>query len=257
MKKKSIISLSLVVVLAAAAGIYFYYQKEQYNIIHLSEGDLTEAVYGLGKVKSNNRFEVIVGVISTVTARYVHEGDFVKKGQPLIRFDDALFSAPFSGTVTYAKLYTGETAVPHVPVLRLEDLTNRYIELSLEQQSILRVRENQVAKVSFESLRGKVLVGKVASIYSREDEFLVRIEVENLDPQILPGMTADVTIEIGSIKNALLIPLTAIRNGMVTVRRGRGWEKVKVDVGHVDGLFAEIKKGSLQPNDEVRVKKEK
>ena len=196
------------------------------------------------------------GVISTVTNRYVNEGELVDKGNPLIKFDEgALFRAPFKGTITFTSLYPGETAVPHIPILRMEDLNNCYIELSLEQQSILRVRVGQSAKVSFESIRGKILQGKVAAIFPREDEFLARISVEGLDSGILPGMTADVTIEIGAIRDATLIPLAAVTNGMITIRKNGHWHKVKVDVGHIDGFFAEIKSGLLSTDDEIRIKK--
>ncbi|MGZ3695484.1 MAG: efflux RND transporter periplasmic adaptor subunit [Bdellovibrionota bacterium] len=254
LKKTALIAISLIILLAAGT---VYFRLQQYDVIHPTHGDITEAVYGLGKVKSDQRFEVIVGVISTVTNRFVAEGDFVKKGAPLIEFDHhALFRAPFDGTVTLAALYPGETALPHVPTLRLEDLRNRYIELSLEQQAALRVRKGQGAKVSFESLRGHVLTGKVTALYPREDEFLARIFVPDLEGSILPSMTADVSVEIGQIHNALLIPLKSVQNGMVTVLKNNHWQKVKVDVGHVDGLSAEITGGVLSPNDALRIRKE-
>lgn len=241
--------------------IYIGFEKiraRQFEIIHPIKGNITEAVYGLGKVKSNNRFEVIIGVISTVTKLYVNEGDYVKKNDPLIKLNDtALFRAPFDGTVTLADLFDGETALPSKPILRVEDLNNCYIELSLEQQSILNVKVGQKAKVSFESLRGEVLDGQVTSIFPREDEFLARISVKNLQKNILPGMTADVTIEVGSIENALLVPLAAVRNGIVSVFRDGHWQKLKIDVGHVDGQFAEIKGEVLTVNDQIRLKVEK
>lgn len=247
--------IGLLVVAAIAGTLFLSWRKNQFQIVHPRVGDLTEAVYGLGKVKSQNRYEVIIGVINTVKQRFVNEGDFVRKGSPLIQFEDnVVFKAPFNGTVTLAKLYPGETALPQTPLMRVEDLTRKFIELSLEQQSILRVRPGQPAKITFESLRGQVLNGWVTSIYPSEDEFLTRIDVKNLEDNILPGMTADVSIEIGSIKNATLVPLSAVVNGTVLLRRGHRWEKLKVEVDHVDGNWAEIQGGLLTPEDELRVK---
>ena len=252
MHKKSIILATLVFVLGILV-LFFFLRRSPYQIVNPHKGDLTEAVYGLGKVKSKSRYEVIVGVISTVRERFVNEGDLVEKGAPLIKTEEqATFRAPFRGTVTFVGHYEGETAVPSVPILRLEDLSNCEIELSLEQQSILRVKVGQPAKISFESLRGKILPGKVTAIFPREDEFLTRIAVEGLDATILPGMTADVTIEIGTIHDATLVPLAAVQNGMVNVRREGRWQKIKVDVGHIDGLSAEIKNGTLTTQDEIR-----
>ena len=99
-----------------------------------------------------------------------------------------------------------------------------------------------------------MLQGKVSAIYSRGDEFVTRVEVEGLAPNILPGMTADVSVEIGNIKNALLIPLRSIENGLVTLRRNGKWEKKKIEIGHIDGSLAEVLGNFLKPEDEIRVR---
>lgn len=254
MKLKRVVIISILIAISVST-ISYYFLRTKYNIVHPHKGNIVEAVYGLGRVKSNKRFEIKLGVVSTVSDRFVYEGQVVDQGAPLIRFDDqVVFRAPFKGTVTYASLFKGETVAPHVAILRLEDLNDRFIELSLEQQSILRVKVGQPALISFESLRRKNLKGKVSAIFPREDEFLVRITVDGLDENILPGMTADVAIEIGDVKDALLVPLAAVKNGMISIKKDGHWEKVKVEIGHIDGSYAEILDQSLTPNDEIRVK---
>lgn len=254
MKTKWYLISGLILVFVSAL-IYERYQQKSFEVARPFTGNITEAVYGLGKVKSAKRFEVIVGVMSTVTRRFVNEGDSVKKGDPLVEMGEGtLFKAPFNGTVTLALLYEGETAVPGVPHFRVEDLKNRYIEVSLEQQASLRIKPGLIAKVSLESLRGNTLNGIVQTIFPRENEFLTRIAVDGLDDSVLPGMSADVSIEIGKIENAVLVPLRAVQNGMITVKRNGRWEKIKVEVSHVDGLNAEIKNSNLTPQDEIRIK---
>lgn len=256
MKKKRFYIVAFTIVFAVVGMAAFYYLNlQKYSVIHPERGNINEAVYGLGKVKSTNRYEVIAGIISTVTKRYVNEGDVVEKGAALIQLNEqAVFRAPFKGTITYANLYVGETAIPNIPVMRLEDLNQKYIELSLEQQSMLRVKLNQPALVSFESLRGKVLSGKVAALFPRQDEFIVRIMVDELDENILPGMTADVSIHIGEIKGAMTLPLSAIKSGMIIIKRDGHWEKVKAEIGQIDGLSAEIKSPPLSEQDSIRLK---
>lgn len=249
------ISLAILFILAAIAAVAF--RARGYAVVNPKRGEITEAVYGLGKVKSNQRYEVIVGVVSTVKKRFVNEGDQVEKGKQLIELEDnAIFRAPFSGAITLAAVYPGETALPHVPILRMESLSERYIELSLEQQAAIRVKVGQAAKISFESLRGKVLRGRVSSLYPRENEFIARISVDSLEENILPGMTADVSVEIGKINNALLVPAKALQNGLVLVKTNGKWEKRKVEIGHIDGLNAEVLGNSLSPSDEIRIKEE-
>lgn len=253
MKKKWVYLLGLIIFFLLA-GFSFYWRAQNYRIVYPERANITEAVYGLGKVKSANRYEVIPGVISTVTKRYVNEGDVVEKGAPLIKLNEqTIFRAPFRGTVTSALLYEGETALPNVAVLRVEDLDQKYIELSLEQQAMLRVKINQSAQVSFESLRGKKLNGKVGAIFPRSDEFIVNVKVDGLEANILPGMTADVTIHIGEIKNALTLPIAAVKNGVIILKKEGRWKKVKADIGQIDGLAVEIKAPPLSEQDQIRI----
>lgn len=248
--------ISILAILALILG--FYFLKKSPEFVHPKVTDVTEAVYGLGKVKSHKRFEVIIGVLSTVERLSVEEGDMVKKGQSLIQFEShPPVAAPFEGTVTMIRSRVGETAIPNVPILRLEDLRDRYVELALEQEAALRIRQGQVAKISFETIRGKVLQGKVTSLYSREDEFIALIDVPELDPGVLPGMTADVSVEIGKIHQATVIPVSAVSEGMVTVKRRGLWKKEAVELGHVDGLYVEVKGNSLTPADQVRIPEKK
>lgn len=252
MKKYFSIGLGLLALLIASLVISPF--QKNWEIVHPSRGELEEAVYSLGKVKTDRRYDVIIGVLSTVQKIFVKEGDTVKVGQELIKLESSgLFRAPFAGIVTLVSANEFQTVTPNVPLLRVEDLKERYLELSLEQETALRVRVGQKARISFESLRGEVLSGVVSSIFSRQDEFLVRIQVEGLSPEVLPGMTADVVIEVGKISNALLIPIKAIQNGMVTVKRGQWWKKEKIAIGHANGLFAEVLDNSLSTEDQVKI----
>lgn len=258
MQRKTVyILIALLLVVSGAAATFYFNYKRSYEVIHPVKGSLLEAVYGLGKVKSERHYEVIVGVISTIKHLHIREGSFVKKGLPLITFDSgAVFRAPFSGTVTVANLQEGATALPGVAIMRIEDLSDLYIEVALEQQAIARVRAGQKVKILFESLRGDSIEGTVTAVFPKDDEFLTHISFPpQKDLNILPGMSADTSIEIGKIEDALMIPLKAIQNGMVSVKRDGKWKKLKVEIDHIDGLFGEVKGNLLTTNDEIQIKK--
>lgn len=254
---KSIKILIVVLIIAGvSAGAYFFYSQKNFEVVHPKRGNITEAIYGLGKVKSHKRFEIVLGVMTTVQKLFVDEGTDVKAGDPLIKLESGTVRAPFSGTVTLVRQREGETALPQIPLLRIEDISDRYIELSLEQQAALRIRKGQNARISFETLRNKILTGKVSSIFPKEDEFLAHIQVPGMEVNVLPGMTADVTIEIGTIQDAILIPLSSVSNGMVTVKRKNKWVKEKINIGHVDGLNVQVLGDQLEETDLLRVQKE-
>ena len=199
-----------------------------------------------------------IGVLDTAQEVFVKEGDLVERGQALIRFSDsAIMRAPFKGTVTMVSADPGETVSPQVPVVRLEDLRDKYIEVSIEQHGALRVSEKQEAKVLFESLRGEELKGQVMALFPRNDEFLAHISVEGLKENVLPGMTADVAIVVGRREQALLVPLRAVVNGQVIRRRQGKNEKIGVKIGNVDGQWAEIAEGDVTTEDFIIVKRTK
>lgn len=229
-------------------------------------GPIVEAVYGLGTVTSSKTFQLKIGVTSSVTKLFVAEGDFVKQGAPLVAIESrtAPFTAPFTGTVTSIPLKVGETIFPQAKIIAMQDLTDRYLLVSLEQQGALRVRPGQTAQISFESLRGEKYVGVVKSVFpsfgtgddeSRSADFMVHIQIDKMPPAIIPGMTADVAVEVAQRADALLIPANAVIAGYVQAIRDGKRQRLAVKVGTVDGEWAEITDDSLRADDRVIVPK--
>jgi len=220
----------------------------------IRRGAVIESVYGIGTVTATRSFQLKTAVPSTVRHVHVQEGDYVRRGQQLVELDGVgSFRAPFAGTVTSLPLKVGETVFAQSVVLELVDLLDRYLVVSLEQRGAVRVRRGQRAQISFEAMRGEAFQGSVESVYSRQNDFLVRIDVSKLPPQVLPGMTADVAIGIAERDNALLVPVAAINAGKVRVRRGSDTEEVAVTTGVVDGAMAEIVAGDVREGDRVVV----
>lgn len=255
MKKKILLWSGLALLLALIIGGIYFYRKSAELVIHPKVGPISESVYGLGKVKSHHYYEAISGIVSTLERNFVEEGQEVKAGDPLFK-GMVVFRTPIAGTVTLMRYKEGENIPPNTPIARVEDLQNCYIELSLEQESALRVRKGMNARVSFESIRNRIHEGKVIAIFPRQDEFLAQVEVGKLDQGVLPGMTADVVIEIGNTRKAVLVPAKAVVNGEITLRKKKKWVREKVDIGFVDGTQVEILAPALTPSDELRMKKE-
>jgi multidrug efflux pump subunit AcrA (membrane-fusion protein) len=223
----------------------------------LHRGRVVESVYGIGTVTARNIFNLKLGVTSTVRDLFVMEGDEVRKGQKLISLDGTGTPvAPFGGTVTSLPVKPGETVFAQTPILTLVDLKDRYAVVSLEQRGAVRVRRGQQARLSFDNMRDQLFDGEVESVYSNLGNFLVRIRVQSLPPQILPGMTADVAILIGEKPDVLLIPTAAIDAGKVYVQRGVGGPKsVEIRTGIVDGDMAELVSGDIHDGERLVVRK--
>ncbi|MCB1315875.1 MAG: efflux RND transporter periplasmic adaptor subunit [Leptospiraceae bacterium] len=215
-------------------------------------GSIIEAVYGIGTVRPEQSYTVKLGISATIERLYVREGDKVTAGALLVRFQDIpAFRSPFEGVITEVLFSEGETAFPQTPVLTVTSVDRRYLEVVLEQEGALRVRPGQKCRFGLESLRGTRLSGQVKSIYPSRDQFLVRIQPDALPPEILPGMTADVIIEVSRKDDALLIPLAGVHSGQVTIVRNGRRQKVPVEIGSVDGEWAEVLTGEIESGDPI------
>jgi membrane fusion protein, macrolide-specific efflux system len=256
---KKLIKYLLIVLfftLSTAGLIYLLRQKQTFEIVYPKRGDLKEAIYGLGTVTSTRIYEHKLGVVSAIRKLHVQVGDQVKKGQRLIEFDGTSpLLSPIEGTVTHLPFHENENVFPQVAVIRIEDLSDRVIEVGLEQLGALRVRMGQNARLSFENMRGMAFEGKVTSLYPTAGQFIVRIDAAKLPPEILPGMTVDAAIEVGEKKDILLIPAAAVLSGRVTLADGKKRRKQEVQVGGSDGEWVEVLSKSITTESALLVPK--
>ena len=222
----------------------------------LARGPIVDAIYGIGTVTASRSYALKPGVTSTIAELDVKEGDFVRKGGKLASIEYTTYRAPFDGVVNYLPFKVGENVFTQIPLLVLTDLLNRYLVVSIEQQGAIRVRAGQSAKLSFDSIRGQNFDGKVISVYSYNSNFLARIDVPNLPPEILPDMTADIAIIVRQVPDVLLLPVSALENDSVWVKRPyRIPTQVRVKLGVVDGAFAQVVDGDLHEGDRVLFRK--
>lgn len=259
MKNKRLWILLTLVVAVASLGMVYYFlraSKNSYEIVRTKEGPVKEAIYGLGTVVSQKKFSFKVGVTKTLESLFVNKGDQVKKGTTLLKFTDGMVvRSPLDGTVLELPFNAGENVFADKPAIAIEDLHALYVEARIDQQGAIRVKAGLPVSLSFENLRSKVFTGTVHSIFPSQGEFVARIESETLPPEILPGMTADVAIEVAQKDKALLVPVRAINSGHVLVKRGARNEKIKVDIGISDDEWAEVLSNDLKKNEEVLIKR--
>ncbi len=244
----------LAVVLLASGYLFSRYYKSVENF-KPKFGDVVETIYGLGTVTADQVYHLKSGLTLEVRKVFVREGDVVKANAPLAMLDNSLMRAKIEGTVTAVGSKEGELVAPQMPIVTIVNLEHLYLEVSLEQQSVLRVKNSQPVHVSFESLRNETYEGIVKSVYPRDSQFIVKIDLQTWPDGILPGMTADVAIVVGMKKNILLIPLRSIVAGHVTRLRSRKKEAVPVKLGVVDGEWAEVTSDNIAIDDELVIRK--
>lgn len=248
MKKKLI--LGSITILCIAAFFAFKFKKTE--IVHPSVGPITESVYAISTVKSESNFTLRIGVLSNIDRLYVAEGDEVKPGQKLLTIDGGTtFFSPHAGIVTEIPFGLKETIAPQTPIIKIVDLKNLYLEASIEQVAALKISKGMRVVISFDDYRNKIFEGVVKSVLPREQDFVIQVEVKNLPNNILPGMSADLSIEISKKSHAVTVPSKAVSNGFIILNKNGSKIKTKVEVGITDAENVEIISPVLNVEDEI------
>ena len=242
--------------LALGFGYWGLQARNQVVLVQAKKGDITEAIYALGTVVARNSFTYKAAITKTIDKLYVVEGDQVQKGQKILEFDDRIaVRSPLNGTVTTLPYKTGENVFANQVVVTIQDLGEVFIEAQLDQLGALRVRKGLKVRVSFENLRQQVFYGVVDSLYPSAGNFVAHIEVNDLPSHILPGMTADLAIEVATKNDVILIPVQAMSNGQVVVQTGGHREKRPVQIGTMDSEWAEEISGAIKAGESLVIKR--
>jgi macrolide-specific efflux system membrane fusion protein len=223
----------------------------------LHRGKVTEAIYGLATLEADQIFRYRPAVIAQLKHLYVKEGERVEKGRALLALSEGpLIRSPIAGVVTQLDAKESETCFPNTTLITVVNLESVELSITLEQASALRIRNAQPVRIRFESVKGIPLIGHVRSIYPKEGQFAIRVSLDpgQLLPNLLPGMTADTAIEVGSKENALLAPLKSLHQGILTVEDAGKKRKIKPGFGLQDSEFIEIiPEAGLKLNESTRV----
>lgn len=242
----------LLIPLAAITAIFITRKRPTEEEFALKLTESTEAIYGLASVQANKVFTLKIGVSSNIRKIYVSEGDTVKRGDRLVDFDDfPSMKTPIAGTVAGIYFKAGESVFPQNRVLTVIDLGDRTLALDLEEQGAILVRKGQKSRVSFESLKEMNFEGSVKAIYPYEGQFRALLTLEKMPPEILPGMTADVAIEVGKGKKGFFVPASAVADGKVNLKRDGKNRRVAVQSSPAANGMVEIQSPEIREGDIV------
>jgi multidrug efflux pump subunit AcrA (membrane-fusion protein) len=124
------------------------------------------------------------------------------------------------------------------------------------------VKAGQPATITFDAIPNKTYNGTVlkvdlaAASGSSTVSFNVTVKLSDADPQVKPGMTANVTITTNKVENALLIPSTSIftdtngQNYVYLIQNGTP-TAVLVTVGATSSTSSQVTGNTLKEGDTI------
>jgi Cu(I)/Ag(I) efflux system membrane fusion protein len=170
--------------------------------------------------------------------------------------------APGAGVVTEKTVIQGAWVKAGDTLYKLVDLRHVWVLANVYERDIASIHNGETASLTFAAYPGKQFQGEVSLIYPEVEMSTrtakVRIELDNPDLMLKPGMYADVSIATDlSGQIALTVPDSAILDDgihqIVLVSRGEGrFEPKEVKLGSRGNGYAEVLSG-LDKGDEVVV----
>jgi len=170
------------------------------------------------------------------------------EGRPL---EAVTLYAPITGFVMQRTAFHGMQVKPEDTLFDLIDLSRVWVQADVYENEVSRVAVGQTASMTLAYLPGRAWTGRVTFIAPTVDEATrtvsVRLEVDNADGEIRPGMFADVVLS-GEPRTLLAVADDAVLDSgtrkIVFVYRGGGeLEPREVTTGVRAGGLCEITSG--------------
>ena len=211
------------------------------------------AVNGVGSSSSGTfayeaESTVVADVSGTVASIAVSEGDWVNKGQTILvmtsdtldeqvqsasdnlrnaqisyenqtdQLDDYTITSPIQGTIVDKNYNAGETTEANQVLCTIYDLSYLTMTLSVDELDIADISVGQTVSVVADAVEDQTYQGVVTKVSvagtssGSATTYPVTIRIDETDG-LLPGMSVDATIELGSAEDVLAIPASALSRG--------------------------------------------
>jgi len=122
--------------------------------------------------------------------------------------------APFSGRVGIVAINPGQFVNPGDKLLTLQTLDPIFVDFNLPQSNAEQIQVGQDVVVTTDAFKDASFTGKITAVSPKVDTNTRNIQIEaqiaNPDKKILPGMFANVNINLGDQVKLLTLPQTAV-----------------------------------------------
>ena len=224
---------------------------------------------------SDTNYQTAKAQISAAKAQIAQTEAALRYAETNLMYTDIV--SPVDGIVVSRNVDAGQTVAASFQTPTLftiaEDLTKMQIDSSVVEADIGRVNAGQTVEFTVDAYPDTAFKGVVSEV--RNAPIVVQnvvtydavIKVDNSGLRLKPGMTANVSIIVSTMKGVLRIPNAALRFKPVGQIMGRTGEKgpgvwiikdgkpelIKVAIGISDGNFTGLIKGDVSEGQELIV----
>lgn len=172
-------------------------------------------------------------------------------------------TAPFDGEVLTVNYLPGDPVTTTEAGVVLARRDKLHVNVNVDEADITSLKVGDTVAVTFDAISGLELPGVVTYINPLGTttqglvRYTVRVDLNEIDPRVLLGMTADVSIITASERGVLAVPLDAVQSDnegeyVMRLKSDGTPERVPVETGVVQGDQIVVR-GSLSDGDTVQV----
>lgn len=122
--------------------------------------------------------------------------------------------APFSGQLGIRQINLGQILREGDQIVTLQALDPMYIDFSLPQQDLSRIKHGLTVTISGDALGSETLVGKISAVTPLVDQetrnVKIRATLVNKSGKLRPGMFVNVSVGLPTRQKVLIVPTTAV-----------------------------------------------
>jgi RND family efflux transporter MFP subunit len=186
--------------------------------------------------------------------------------------DSTEIRAPFDGVVLVKNANVGDLITPFsnasgtsAAVVTMADMSTLEVEADVSESNVAKVQRDQPVEITLDAIPGVRFRGSVSRIVPTVDRakatVMTKVRFAQLDPRILPEMSAKVNFLSQAVTDADQQPVLAVnpqtlvdRDGTKMLWRiapGDQLQAVEVSVGRTLGDVVEVKGGGLKAGDRL------
>jgi HlyD family secretion protein len=147
--------------------------------------------------------------------------------------------APFDGVISRVNIEVGELGTAAFAAIELADVTPLRLTVQVDEIDIRSIREGMAAVVTLDALPDvalRAVIERIALVGSNDNGIIsydVEVRLEESDPRVRVGMTAEASVVVAQQVDVLVVPNEYIR-------LDRDQDKAFVNIVSADGQLQEI-----------------
>ncbi len=171
-----------------------------------------------------------------------------------------VITSSLTGFVTGRYMDPGAMATPGTPILAVQEFKQVWVNVPIPEEVTDKVTNGMPAEARFDALPGRTFNGRIVQLNPSADpasrQFTARVQIDNVQGLIKPGMFAHCTMVTNRTRGAVVVPPEAIQQGpngssyVLLVDQDNVAHQIPVTTGDSDANGVQILDG-VHPGDKV------